>query len=475
MRPHFALLALFAAAAAPRALAQPGFDAPPESARLANALAQAIGTPKGVRVALAVYDADSAAPLFRYHAGDPLKPASVLKLLTTAAALERLGPDFRFETDFFLRDEELIIRGSGDPGLGDERLAQRAGKPRHFELSELAQALKARGVTRLRTIALDDSIFDQQWRSPQWDPNQHQAWYQAPVGGINFNDNCLDAAVAIRAGAAQLTLRPPLPPDFFVNRLSLGKKHAPLVRRDLQDDLFQFFGSVARDGALEPIAVNQPTVFAGHAIAQSLRESGIEVSGSVVRRSTRALGLALEERVYVHATPLADAIWRANNFSQNVFAECLLKSLAAYAPDGSRTEVAGSWDAGVRALRATVATLGVDLRGAEIDDGSGLGHGNRLSADQIARLLTAMRRSPHAELFAASLARPGEDGTLRSRLNAPALRGKLRAKTGTISGVHALAGYATRADGRVLAFALLVNGAPPKDFELKICRALVAL
>ncbi len=441
--------------------------------RLADALSRAVGNPKGQN-GIAVFDVATGRLIFESEAQQPLKPASVLKLFTTAAALDRFGPDFRFATDFFLRDGELIIRGAGDPGLGDERLAQRVGKSLHYEFDELADALRTRGVTHLRTVAVDDFIFDQEWRHPDWDADQQQAWYQAPVGGLNFNDNCLDSAVTLRGGAAQLTLHPPLPPDFIDNHLTPGRKHAPLVTRPRGDGVFRFSGTVARSGDFEPVAANEPTIFAAHAIAQALRERGITVDERIVRRDTRAQQFTPAERVYSHVTPLTDVIWRANTVSQNLFAECLVKSLAAYGPDGRPTGTPGSWESGTRVVRDTLDRLGLDLRGAQLRDGSGLSHDNRVTAAQIARLLVALHRHRFAERFAESLAQPGQEGTLKNRLNDAALKGRLRGKTGTIQGVHCLAGYATRPDGRVLAFALMMNGAPSRELELRLCRALVA-
>jgi D-alanyl-D-alanine carboxypeptidase/D-alanyl-D-alanine-endopeptidase (penicillin-binding protein 4) len=174
----------------------------------------------------------------------------------------------------------------------------------------------------------------------------------------------------------------------------------------------------------------------------------------------------------MNVTPLADVLWRCNTFSQNLFAECLLKSLAAYAPDGSRTGVAGSWSAGVAVLTRTLEPFGVDPRGVVFRDGSGLSHENRVSAAQVVQVLVAMHHHRHREVFVESLARPGEPGTMRRRYATEALRGRLRGKTGTISGVRALAGYITRDDGVQLAFALLTDGRVPSGLHARVAGIL---
>ena len=174
-----------------------------------------------------------------------------------------------------------------------------------------------------------------------------------------------------------------------------------------------------------------------------------------------------------HSTSLRDVLWRSNTFSQNFFAECLLKSLAAYGPDGQRTGEPGSWERGEDVLQATLKKLGVALDGAVLRDGSGLSHQNRVTAQQVVKLLTTMRRHRAAEVFVGSLAAPGEPGTMQRRYALPELRGRLRGKTGTIQGVQTLAGYVSRADGTTLAFALLINGNDAATLPIRVCRALV--
>src|SRR5262249_33562028 len=154
--------------------------------------------------------------LFEYNADEPLKPASVLKLFTTAAALQRFGPQFALETSVYLAGDELWVLGGGDPGLGDERLATRDGQTVLSTFEHWAALLRERGVTAISKIVLDDFVFDSEWRNPDWEPDQYLAWYQAPVGGLNFNDNCLDARAELAGASVRLVLTPPLPDDFFV-------------------------------------------------------------------------------------------------------------------------------------------------------------------------------------------------------------------------------------------------------------------
>jgi len=166
-----------------------------------------------------------------------------------------------------------------------------------------------------------------------------------------------------------------------------------------------------------------------------------------------------------------DVIWRANTCSQNLFAECLAKSLAAYDVNGRPSGTTGSWSAGHDVVRQTLTKLGLDLTGLKLRDGSGLSHQNRATPALLARLLVAMRQHRHGRLFVESLATPGETGSMEHRYTE--LRGRLRGKTGTLVGVHALAGYLTRSDGRVVVFALLINGGCTNTFPVDVCRTLL--
>lgn len=428
--------------------------------------------PAKARIGVAVADARSGQPLFDHHADRLLKPASVLKLFTTAAALTRFGPKFQFETRLYMQGDELWVVGGGDPGLGDERLEHAAGEQRLAILNVWAEELLARGVRSISRIVLDDSVFDRQGRHPDWPAEQADAWYQAPVGGLMLNNNCLDSAARVNGGQVALQLTPALPAEFVVNGLRVGARHAPRVSRGLESDVFEFSGTVTKSDALGPIAVGRSEVFFGHALRMALAGRGVAGPMTVVRRVLPPDALKAATPVAVHRTGMRSVLWRCNTFSQNLFAEALWKALPAIEPSGARSGVAGSWEGGERVLLATLAPLGVALDGASLRDGSGLSHDNRVTAGQIVRLLCAMQRSPHAEAFKASLARPGQDGSMRRRYNDAALVGRLIGKTGSIKDVSALAGYVTRGDGQVLAFAILINDAAPAELAHKICRVL---
>lgn len=427
--------------------------------------------------ALVVEEAASGAPVFSRNGDRLLKPASVQKLFTTAAAIERFGPDFAFETRVFhsASQRELWVIGAGDPAIGDERIETRDGRSRMAFLDDWAGRLRGLGVHTLDRIVVDDSIFDGETTHPDWPADQYLSWYQAPCGGLNLNDNCLDVRAVLSGGAVRLTLVPELSDELFESTLRPGPRHAPRLHRSAGADVFELSGTLARSGSLSPAACGNPTIFFGFALAEGLRKRGIAVGPEVVRRRFREEQLSSATAVAVHRTPLRDVLWRANTFSQNLFADCLLKALAAYGRDGRRTGTPGGWTAGADVLVSTLRPLGVDMSSAAVRDGSGLSPTNRASAAQVARLLTAMHRHPHGSVFRESLAAPGVEGTMRRRMTEPVLARAVRAKTGTLREVSTLAGYVSRPDGRVFSFALLMNGNPSPELGTRVCRVLAGV
>jgi D-alanyl-D-alanine carboxypeptidase/D-alanyl-D-alanine-endopeptidase (penicillin-binding protein 4) len=429
--------------------------------------------PADAPVSVVVADARTAERLCARQPDTPLKPASLMKLLVTAAALDRFGPGFEYRTRVYICHDEFWVIGAGDPALADPRIAERYGRSRTDLFDEWAEALHRLGIHRLGRIVLDDSVFDRQWRHPDWPIAEATQWYQAPVGGLNLNDNCLDAVAEPLGAQVRLTTQPELPQEFILTSLRPGPGPVPTVERDPEADVFRFDGAVRRRTEFDPVAVGNPTVFFGHALRHALIKRGIDVDGPVVRRALTPEATAAATLLAEHVTRLSDVLWRCNTFSQNLFAECLLKSLPAYAPDGTRTGQPGSWSAGTELVRFHLEQLGVPLDGAVLRDGSGLSHKNRLTAAQLVDLLIAMARHRHADEFIASLAAPGQEGSMRRRYDEPALRGRLRAKTGTLQGVRGLAGYAWTPDGQMLAFALLDNASRDADLPLKLARILV--
>jgi len=381
-------------------------------------------------------------------------PASVQKLCTSAIALATLGPDFHFRTRLAVSGNRVLIIGDGDPVFGDPVLAAAEGRDIYHTLDAWAAALKARGMTSVADVIVDDDIF-QERRHRDWPKSQHQRWYCAPVSGLNYNDNCLDIQIRRTAEGPEVEVSPVSNRMRIVNRLTLGPKHVWGAVYEDHDGVVTLRGTIAKsmDSPLS-VAVNEPSVLLGRVFADRLAAAGLPPSGAIMRRRVARGDRSLPDAVTVvaeHATPLALALRRANKRSLGLAAECLLLR-SAVARRGPGTYAAAT------AVGQEVLTgvYGLEADQFTIADGSGLSRNNRLSAAAAATLLERLATRPDAPMLIDSLPIAAVDGTLAKRLTH--LRGRVRAKTGTLDGVVALAGYITDEQGRpIIAMAVLCN------------------
>jgi D-alanyl-D-alanine carboxypeptidase/D-alanyl-D-alanine-endopeptidase (penicillin-binding protein 4) len=367
---------------------------------LASVLARA--SADGGRRALLVVSLDRGDTLFSQRADEPLAPASNLKLYTTAAALSYLGPDFRWSTYLVAQGEvregvllgDLVLYGTGDPTLS-RRMTE--GAPR--VLAALADSLRMLGVRRVQgDVVGDGSYFGGQGVGEGWNPDDLRAWYAAPTGALNADENV--------AG-----------------------------------------------GRGRPFA--DPAAHAAALLREALGSRGISVGGRVRTRFDAAPSPGAEGRIVaVHLSPpLAQVAEVTNHVSHNLFADAMMRTVGRAAGGD------GSFPAGAAAVRRLLAEAGADTSVVRMFDGSGLSRMDRVTARSTVNLLAWMARGPLADVYAASLPGAAEPGGLKRMYDSPAA-GKLRAKTGTIHGVSSLSGYVTAAGGERLAFSIIANGVP---------------
>jgi D-alanyl-D-alanine carboxypeptidase/D-alanyl-D-alanine-endopeptidase (penicillin-binding protein 4) len=409
---------------------------------------------RGAHIAALVVDRETGATLFARNPDRALVPASNLKLLTAAAALNALGPTHRFVTRL-LSDaapdadgaiDNLYVRGGGDPALTSE------------DFWRLAADLGRRGVRRVRgDLVLDDSAFDGERWHPNWGPVSARA-YHAPVGALTVNYGAF--AVALEPGAtAGEAVRAELDPRVdllqLTNRARTGSAEA---RRSLQVERRGSRGAVqVLVSGVAPVggetktyyrSVIDPARYAGAVLRMQLAAVGIEVAGQ-----TR-LGYAPESAVELLAFsghPLAEVVRRFLKYSNNSIGEALVKTLGARASEGP-----GTWRSGVPAVRAELDALGLDLTGLTLVDGSGLSYGNRATPRLLVEALRLGAESfAFGPEFVAALPIAAGDGTLEERVEAAP--GQARAKTGLLTRVTGLSGIAARVDGSVAYFSVLVN------------------
>ncbi len=423
------------------------------------------GKKPGVVTGVRILELPAGKVLYSVNANLAFTPASNMKLVTTAAALDLLGVEFTYQTRLARRGDDLLIVGSGDPATGDPRLARRRDEPITAMFHRWAEALRAAGVTEIRgKLLFDDSIFEPTWTHPKWNPAELDSWFAAPVGGLNFNDNCIDTEVVPgKAGQPPTILLTPRTDSIQLeNHCRSGGKGRPLIRRRPKQDVLVLSGRCPKQTTIAPVAVHDPgRLFAG-ACRMALVASGIKIGREMKRVRVRGADGSLPAEwtvVATHRSPLSDVLARCNKTSQNLFAECLLKTLGyTHGQSAGMVDVPmGSWTTGRAAIRRFMTKVGVSSHEYVIDDGSGLSHDNRLSPTHLTEALRYMFGHPHGQVFIDSLAVSGRDGTIKRRMKD--IAGQVHAKTGYVNGVRTLSGYVSDRGGKAwVCFAILFNG-----------------
>lgn len=434
------------------------------------------------RVAASVIDLANGQAVFSLNGDVPMTPASTMKLFAMSSALAELGPNFHFETVLATDGTNLLLIGDGDPGFGDGKLHRARGDSIYAPFEAWAETLRARGIVHVRgDIIIDEWVFDEQRIHPSWESGDLGKWYAAPVGGLNINDNCLDFVVipGKAGGAASVSVDPQNGLITIVNKCKTGGKGNPLLHHRAGTDEYTVSGRVTKRWPFGPVACTDPGLLFADSFRNVLARKGIRVEGGIRRGRVRGPDGALPPPITVlgvHRTPLAEVLARAGKDSQNLFAECLLKRAGlARARRGGQADARGSWKLGGEAVFALMHRAGIDGHGLVVADGSGLSRDNACTARQLAELLAYEYSQPTGSMLKQSLATAGVDGSLRKRLKNSDAR--VHAKTGTMRGIRALAGYVDGESGPRYAFAVMFNGykgssAPYKEIQDRFCRVL---
>jgi D-alanyl-D-alanine carboxypeptidase/D-alanyl-D-alanine-endopeptidase (penicillin-binding protein 4) len=422
------------------------------------------------RLGVAVHSTRAGRLVYERGADQPLRLASNTKLFTTAAAVALLGPEFRFRTSVGVAGEDLHVFGGGDPNLSG-----RFHNEDPLAIFRLwAGRLREAGVRRVRDIVLHTGIFEDRHLNPGWKEYDLWWWWSAPFGALSFNDNCVDLRIepAAEGQPCRVTLSPATSYVTIVNQTrSTPRPRRPFgFTRAPGTNTITLRGDVA--GRAEySVAIHDPTRYFGTVLRETLQACGIAVDGELRPTDAGPGDVPDFRELAFWESDLARTIAVCNQPSQNFYAEMLLRTL------GWKLRGKGTLENGLAVVHEFLERE-VGLSGVSLQDGSGLTRENRASATDLVRLLLYMRVHRHAQAFLESLPTNGAPrGTLRNRLTAPDLRGRVRAKTGHIAGVSTLSGYAESVGGDVFVFSILVNspeGTSGADrLQDRICELLV--
>jgi D-alanyl-D-alanine carboxypeptidase/D-alanyl-D-alanine-endopeptidase (penicillin-binding protein 4) len=430
--------------------------------------------PNGYDASIQVVDLHTAAVIMEKSPDQPLVPASTMKIVTSAAALSSLKPDFTFVTEVLVETpkegstQRMFLRGTGDPRLVTERLFALTRKVVDTGLVHVAG-----------DIVVDDSYFAPDAPLDEADKLGVRS-YHAPYGALSLNFNSMELWIvpAHRPGMkANVFLEPES--DYAEVRSDVmtvkGDKPAQVtITKSSISDKPERFSVSGEIGVSAPskrryVNVASPALYTGEVFKRFLKQAGVEVRGRVVRGTVTDAANLIES---FPSEPLAINVYWLNKFSNNFIAEQIAMGLGA-AVHGRP----GTREKGLDAIARYLRHCGVDERLFVLSESSGLSRSNRLSASGLVKVLMAVSRDFSCSYeFMASLGIAGIDGTLREKFLDSGLERRIRAKTGTLRGVNALAGYGILPEGKIAAFAVIVNSTKPNagivDYADRIARGI---
>ncbi len=438
-------------------------------ADLAERIDGILASQKGVHYSIHVVEAESGRTAYAYDDREALIPASNMKIITGAAALEFLGPQFEYKTRAGLCGDTLVVVGSGDPLLGDRRMAEKYGKEPDWVLDDIAEKLKTRGVRSIEDIVVDTTIFDDQRVHPRWPRDQLNRWYACEVSGLNYNNNCVDIIARRVNGRVVVTTEPLTRYLLMINEITPIAEGDSAIGsyRNRHPNKLTLKGRVSSQATLADVAIERPAGFLGFLLAERLASEGIKAEGKLLEKEFDCTEQC--DVIGMYTTRMADCLDRCNKNSLGLVAECFVKTIAAH-NDPARKD--GNWEEGCELIGRFLSRIGIDESQYYIDDGSGLSRQNELSAHAITTVLLHVYRGKNWDMYARSLAVGGLDGTLRKHFKQEPYKGRIRGKTGYIAGVKSLSGICSTDRGDYI-FSVLGNSGPSRSAINSIAEAII--
>jgi D-alanyl-D-alanine carboxypeptidase/D-alanyl-D-alanine-endopeptidase (penicillin-binding protein 4) len=431
---------------------------------------------------LLILDAETGETLYEQNADRYFVPASNMKLFTTALALAKLGPDYRFHTTLETRgtiSEEGVLTGDvalvgrGDPNLSNRKfpyeLKEAFDGPPEKALAQLADALAAKGVKEISADVIgDDSYFPRERYPNGWEIDDMVWEFGAAVSSIVVDDNTVTLTLTPGelAGSSVQAALTPATPDFTVENNVVTS--AADVKSDLTLTREPGANLVVVKGTLPArstprkliLAVEEPAQHAATILKRMLEERGIKVGGLARAQhssaTVRGEPTVLAEHVSV---PLEESVKLVNKISQNLHTEVLLRTAARQS---------GVWNTPDDLMKIPAdfyAAAGIAPGDVIQTDGSGLSRHDLVTPRAIATLLGFAQKQPWFAVYFGSLPVAGVDGTLEDRMKNTAAVGRIHAKTGSVEHVRTLSGFAETASGRRLIFSFLSNNQGGKSHE----------
>ena len=425
---------------------------------------------RGASFSLVVKDVQEGRTVYSYDTDRLQSPASVLKTVATATALEILGEDYRYPTtleyDGILEngtlEGNLYIKGSGDP-------SSLFAPGQNKFLSTWIAALQKAGIKHITgSVISDESIFDTEGVSIKWLREDMGNYYAPGSYGISIFDNMYKLSLQTGAAGTRPVLKgtePDIPFIRFKNYLKaapVSSDSAYIIGAPL-DDVRYLYGVLPanREAYVLKGDIPDPALYLARYLTDQLQQKGIRVDGSpscyrIEVEENRWKKGERKEIVTTYSPTLREIASICNHVSHNLYADALVKTVGLqYKP--RRNEMISSFGRGVQVVKEYWEKKGLDVFPLRMNDGSGLAPADKVSAGFMGELLVYMAtESAVSDAFIASLPQAGIEGSVRNFLKGSKLQGKAHLKSGGITGVRSYAGYITK-DGRTYAVAVFSN------------------
>lgn len=418
-------------------------------------------------IGVKIQSLDSGDIWYERNANKLFMPASNEKILTTAASLMFLGPDFRFTTTVGhtgsategTLNGDLVVKGDGDPTL-----YSRFYKEPQEVWRGWAKQLKEKGITRIAgDIVGDDNAWADEHIGNGWPADDLSPWYYAEFGPLTFNENYVDIKITPPATVdGEVKLEPNVKSSYYTLKNEIrvvpegeGRNNVTLSR-PFGSNVITLGGTVvAGSKSLEETpTITNPTLWYVTALKETLEAEGIQVDGKPVDiDDPNRVATTQEPEVLIEhqSPPLREILAALMSRSQNMYAETMVYTM------GWKDQGKGTFPAGRAVVRRELEKFGVAPNSFVFSDGSGLSRYNYVSPETIVNIYTGLLQSEYGEIWRETQAVAGKSGTLRNRMKDTPAADNMRGKTGLISNVRALSGFVKTAGGETVVFSFLTN------------------
>lgn len=408
--------------------------------------------------------------LYSRNGDSPFVPASVAKLVTTATALERLGPDYTFTTHLQFPHKTIPLNGviRGDIhiiGGGDPTLGTAEGAVGRSFLKSWAKRMVKEGVKRIDgdIVGIDDIFIDEPLgKGWAWDDENYA--FSAQSSGLTIHGGTVGYRIDRNRKQSLKKSQIHLYPDTDYMSVEIKRSgESRQVQIGREHGTNNFVVEVPKKMRRNPemsgkVTVDNPTAYTATLFKEALESAGIKVGGKAVDRDQNSATAENSGLVWTHhSSPLKNILPLANKRSINLVAEHLLRATGIKRNKSGEVVNPGSVERGLNEVRRFMGKRKIKPYRYSQVDGSGLSRYNLLRPADLVKVLRFMDSHPQSRVFRKSLSRAGHDGTLRYRFHDTALQGRVWGKTGTLSSVRGIAGYLKSKKGRELTFSILVN------------------